>query len=85
MQLRLNIFILKLRIFYSTKNCRKTFFCNKAKTKASLENRGHPFLYIEEKFAKTKFHTNLIGFLTVGVIRSLEGIARLDTIRELFS
>ena len=41
---------------YSTENCGENlFFCNKTKTEAYLENRGHAFVDIEKNFSKPNF------------------------------
>ena len=61
------------------------FFCNKTKTKAFLDNRGHDFLVIEYNCPKTKFPTKLIWFRTVGAPEILEGIEKLGSNREQFA
>ena len=59
----------------------KLFFVIKPKLKLFLENRGHPFLDIDQSKISDEPH----WILTVGTIGSLEGIARLDTIWEQFA
>ena len=60
------------------------FFVRKPKRKLSGESWIH-FLDIEKNFPKTKFKTNLTRLRTVEVPRSIKGIAKLGTIRELFA
>ena len=47
-----------------------------------MENCGHILLDAEKNFIKTKVQTNLIR--TFEASKSLEGVAKLDTIREKF-
>ena len=49
-----------------------------------MENCGHIFLDAEKNFKKTQVQTNLIWFRTFEASKSLEGVAKLDTIREQF-
>ena len=79
-------FILKLGIFFLEALNKKSlyFFCNKNKAELFLDNRRHNFVDIDKNFTKAKFQTNHIGFRTVEVPRSFEGITKLDTIQEEF-
>ena len=86
-----NIIFFSLNIFLilNTK-----LFCNKwlsinIKTEAFLENREHIILEANILFKilrqTSQFQTHLIWFRTIGAPKSLEGITKLDTIREQFA
>ena len=70
---------------HSTKNCAENLIVIKPKRNFFLENWRHYFLDIRKNFTKTKVQTSLIWLRINVATKSLECIAKFDTILEQFA